>query len=54
MGGLFLRVAEVIQAERAGNEARGIFDALQSHERNEVLAAIFAPVNLQVAKAVLA
>ena len=29
-GGLLLRMAQVVEAERSGDEARGILDALQS------------------------
>jgi hypothetical protein len=52
--GLFLRMAEVVKAECSGDDARRIFDALQTREGGKVPAAILTEINLKVPETVLA
>jgi hypothetical protein len=52
--GLLLRMAEVVKAECSGDDARRIFDALQTREGGKVLAAILTEINLKVPETVLA
>jgi hypothetical protein len=47
-------MAKVVQAQRAGNNARWILDALQAGERRKVPTAVLAKVNLQLPEVVLA
>jgi hypothetical protein len=51
---LLLRATEVVEAQGSCNQPRRIFHAFQSCKGNEVASSILAPVNLQLAKAVLA
>src|SRR5437879_2707788 len=51
--GLFLRMSEVVQAQRARDDTRRILDAFQSSQGRKVPAAVPAEVNLELAKAVL-
>ena len=51
---LFLRMTEVVQAQRSCDEARGIFHTFQAREGRKVFAAISAEIDLELAKAVLA
>src|SRR6266850_4545037 len=51
--GLFLRMAEVVQAQRSGDDARRVFDAFQTGQGGKVLAAVLTEVNLEVPKTVL-
>ncbi len=51
---LFLRMAEVVQAQRPGDDARRIFDAFQTGQGGKVLAAVPAEINLEVPKTVFA
>src|SRR5260370_41911938 len=52
--GLFLRMAEVVEAQCSCDDARGIFDAFKSCEGRKVPAAVLATINLELPKAVLA
>ena len=42
------------RAQRSRDDARRIFDAFQSHERNEISPAVFARIDLQPPETVLA
>ena len=52
--GLFLGMAEVVQAQRSGDDARRIFDAFQTGQGRKVLAAVLAEVKLKMPETVLA
>jgi len=52
--GLLLSVTQVVEAQSASNDSRRIFDAFQSHERDEISPAVFARIDLQTSETVLA
>src|SRR5882724_3231578 len=52
--GLSLRMTEVVQTERSGDDARRIFDAFETGQGRKVFAAVPTEVNLEVPKTVLA
>src|SRR5882762_11689806 len=52
--GLLLSVTQVVEAQGASNYSRRIFDAFQSHKRNEISPTVFAGIDLQPPETVLA
>src|SRR5467141_86588 len=52
--GLLLSVTQVVEAQGASNYSRRIFDAFQSHKRNEISPTVFARIDLQPPETVLA